>query len=107
MTNVHKNRQSRRHTIAVPSLCSYFNMPGGIGARTINFSHDGMYFISDIEFHPGSTVLIQVKKNGLHRKKSENTQGLRKTTLAEVRWCRQVTENPAYYQVGVTYDDSC
>jgi len=33
----------------------------GASARTINFSQDGMYFVSDMEFHPGSTVLIRQK----------------------------------------------
>ncbi len=101
MTNAHANRQTSRYKIKVPTLCSYFNMPGG--TSTINFSQDGMYFVSDKEFLPGSTVLIQTKNGSPHQKKPENSEGLRQTTLAEVRWCRQYTENPTYYQVWVKY----
>jgi len=103
MTNAHENSQTRRYTIEVPIFCSNFNMPVGTSARTINFSQDGMYFVSDVEFHPGSTLLIQTKNGSPHQKMPEISEGLRQTTLAEVRFCRQYTDNPAYYQVWVKY----
>lgn len=78
-------------------------MPVRASARTINFSRDGMYFVSDTQFHPGSTVLIRAKNRGPHQKLPENTEGLRQTTLAEVRWCKQDFEKPTHYQVGVKY----
>ena len=81
-------------------------MPVGTSARTINFSQDGMYFVSDMEFHPGSTVLIQTKNGSPHQKMPKNSEGLRQTTIAEVLWCRQYTENPTYYQVWVKYYES-
>ena len=107
MTNAHEKRRTSRYTIEMPILCSYFNMHVNIIAKTINFSQDGMSFVSDIGFHPGSTVLIQAKNDSQHQKMPENTEGLRQTTLAEVRWCRHISENPAHYQVGVKYYESC
>jgi hypothetical protein len=103
MTDAHEIRQTSRYTIEVPIFCSFFNKPVGTSAKTINFSQDGMYFVSDMEFHPGSTVLIQTKNGSPHQKMSENSEGLRQTAIAEVRWCRQYTENPTYYQVWVKY----
>jgi hypothetical protein len=105
MSNAHEIRQTSRYTIEVPIFCSYSNMPDGTSARTINFSQDGMYFVSDREFHPGSTVLIQTKNGSPHQKKPKNSKGLRQTTIAEVLLCRQYTENPTYYQVWVKYYD--
>jgi hypothetical protein len=106
MTDAHENRQTKRYTIEVPVLSSYSNMPVGTSSRTINFSQDGMYFVSDMEFHPGSTVLIRTKNGSPHQKIPNNSQGLLQTTVAEVLWCRQYTENPAYYQVWVKYHES-
>jgi len=106
MTNAHEKRRTNRYTVEAPILCSYFNMPISSSARTINFCQDGMYFISDMEFHPGSAVLIRAKNDIPHQKLPENTEGLRQTTLAEVRWCRQVSEKPTHYQVGVKYYES-
>jgi hypothetical protein len=106
MTNGIEKRRANRYAVEAPILCSYFNVPVSASARTINFSSDGMYFVSEMEFHPGSAVLIQARSNGLHQKMPENTEGLRQTTLAEVRWCRRVSEKPTHYQIGVKYYES-
>jgi len=106
MATAHEKRQTSRYTIETPILCSYFNMPVSSSARVINFSRDGMYFVSEMEFLRGSAVLIQAKNDSPHQKLPENTEGLRQTTLAEVRWCRQVSEKSTHYQVGVKYYES-
>jgi hypothetical protein len=106
MTSGKEKRQTDRYAVEAPILCSYFNLPVSASAKTINFSRDGMYFVSEMEFHPGSAVLIQVKNDGVHQKMPENTEGMRQTTLAEVRWCRRVSEKPTHYQIGVKYYES-
>jgi hypothetical protein len=93
--------RSKRPSSALILICT-----SDARAKIINFSQDGMYFVSDMEFHPGSAVLIQAKNDSPHQKMPENTEGLRQTTLAEVRWCRQVSEKPTHYQVGVKYYES-
>jgi hypothetical protein len=103
MINVPEKRRTIRNTIKASIRCSYFNRPVSTSAMTVNFSQDGMYFVSDVEFHPGSTVLIRTVNESPHPKLPENTEGLRQTTLAEVRWCRKISENPSHYQVGVKY----
>ena len=82
MTSGKEKRQTDRYAVEAPILCSYFNLPVSASAKTINFSRDGMYFVSEMEFHPGSAVLIQVKNGGVHQKMPENTEGMRQTTLA-------------------------
>jgi hypothetical protein len=106
MSSVHEKRRTSRYEIETPILCSYFNNPISSSAMTINFGQDGMDFISEMNFHPGSAVLIRANNNRPHQKMPENTEGLRQTTLAEVRWCRQVSEKPTHYQVGVKYYES-
>lgn len=106
MTNGNEKRRTSRYAIEAPIMCSYFNVPVSASGKTINFSSDGMYFVSEIEFHPGSAVLIQARNSGKHLNMPENTEGMRQTTLAEVRWCRRVSEKPIHYQVGVKYYES-
>ena len=65
-----------------------------------------MYFVSDQEFIPGSAVLIRAKNDSPHPEMPEDTEGLRQTTLAEVRWCRRILTKPTHYQVGVKYYES-
>ena len=103
MINDPEKRRTSRHAIEAPIFCSYFNRPVSSSARIINFSQDGMYFVSDVDFNPGSAVFIRAKNDSPHQKLPENTEGLRQTTLAEVRWCRKISENPTHYQVGVKY----
>jgi hypothetical protein len=103
MTTAQEKRRTLRYMIEAPIRCSYFNMPVSASARTVNFSQDGMYFVSDAEFHPGAAVFIRANNDSPRQKLPENTDGLRQTTLAEVRWCRKLSENPTHYQVGVKY----
>lgn len=106
MSNTYEKRRTCRYKVEAPIHCSYFNMPESASARAVNFSRDGMYFVSDMGFHTGAAVLIRAKNDSPHQKMPENTEGLRQTTLAEVRWCRQVSEKPTHYQVGVKYYES-
>jgi len=112
MTNGQEKRQTNRYTVEAPILCSLFNfnMPASVNAsaKTTNISRNGMHFISDMKFHPGSAVLIRSNNVSPHQKILENTEGLilHYTTTAEVRWCKRVSENPSRYEVGVKYYES-
>ncbi|MCX5884112.1 MAG: hypothetical protein NTU74_20625 [Deltaproteobacteria bacterium] len=106
MTSVNEKRRTDRYTVEAPILCSYFNMPVSSSAKAINYGQDGMDFVSDMAFHLGSAVLIQVKNGSSHQKIPENTTMMRQTALAEVRWCKSISENPVRYQIGVKYYES-
>ena len=112
MTNGQEKRQTNRYTVEVPILCSLFNfnIPDSVNssAKTTNLSRDGMHFVSDMEFHPGSAVLIRSNNDSPDRKIFENTEGvlLHQSATAEVRWCKQVSINPSRYGVGVKYYES-
>lgn len=106
MTNIHEKRRSNRFTVEAPIHCSYFNTPVGSSAKAVNYGPDGMDFVSDMAFHLGSAVLIQVKNGSWHQKTPENNSMMRQTALAEVKWCKTISESPARYQIGVKYYDS-
>ena len=106
MTTTHEKRRTSRHNIETSILCSYFNKPTSTSAKTINYSRDGMFFVSDTSFHLGSTVFIRAKNDSSHHNMPEDTEGLRQTTLAEVRWCKQISAKPTHYEVGVKYYES-
>ena len=73
MTCTDEKRRTSRYSFEAHILCSYFNTPISANAKTINFSLDGMYFISEIEFYPGSTVIIHAINDSSHQKLPENT----------------------------------
>lgn len=102
-----EKRRTNRYTMEASIRCSYFNLPvGAASAKTINYSQDGMFFVSEMAFYPGSAVLIQAKNDGITRQPHESTEGMRHTTIAEVRWCKKGAERPFRYQVGVKYYES-
>jgi hypothetical protein len=95
--------KSRFFSIKAPINCSYLNLPVSARAWTVNFSQDGMLFVSQKEFYPGSAVVIQAINDSSHQEDPENMEAMRQTTIAEVRWCKKISENSAQYQVGVKY----
>ena len=90
-------------SIKAPINCSYFNLPVSARARTVNFSQDGMHFISEMEFYPGSAVVIQAINDSSYQENPENMEAMRQTAIAEVRWCKKISENSAQYQVSIKY----
>jgi hypothetical protein len=103
MTNTDEKRRTIRYAIEAPINCSYFNLPVSASARTVNFSQDGMHFISEMEFYPGSSVVIRAINDSSHQETREKMEVIRQTAIAEVRWCKKISENSAQYQVGVKY----
>jgi hypothetical protein len=83
MTNTDEKRRTIRYAIEAPINCSYFNLPVSASARAVNFSQDGMHFISEMEFCPGSAVVIQAINDSSLQETLENKESMRQTTIAE------------------------
>jgi hypothetical protein len=71
---------------------------------TLNLSAGGMCFESRHSFKPGANLYIRAGQN------SEKVSGfpswnlLHTSTLAQVRWCREMTrEDGTWYSIGVKY----
>ena len=77
MTNTDEKRRTIRYAIEAPINCSYFNLPVSASARIVNFSQDGMQFISEMEFYPGSAVVIRAINDGSHQERPENMEAMR------------------------------
>jgi hypothetical protein len=67
---------------------------------TRNHSHSGMCFESTHPLRPGSNLFIRAAK----QPDSESAVPLRSSTLAEVKWCRELADKHATaYRVGARY----
>lgn len=106
MENTKEKRRDNRLYHEMPISCAYFNTPHFHKAKTGNFSSNGMHLISDHEFYPGSSVVIRTAPKDPGSNLEYGFDELRQITIAEVKWCRKVSENPANYAVGVKYFES-
>lgn len=106
MENKNEKRQGNRFNHEIPISWAYFNTSVFSSAKTGNFSMSGMHLVSDSECYPGSPVVIRTIINNPHSNLESSFDGLRQITIAEVKWCRKVSESPARYEVGVKYFES-
>jgi hypothetical protein len=68
--------------------------------RMFNYSAGGIYFESDVAFHPGTQVQIDIEKPG---------NGLNIDHLtAKVKWCQEISAAVVLYNfgIGVEFDRS-
>jgi hypothetical protein len=69
-------------------------------SKTRNHSENGMCFESSHSLAPGASLFIRVDK----QPNSDSTVRLRSSTLAEVKWCRELSDGKATgYCVGARY----
>ena len=99
-----EKRAFDRHSFSADVAFSYFNKENSYLAQTMNLGIGGMCFKSSLSLQPGATVYIRLKK--IHPNGSDTgfCEGLRLATLAEVKWCSELSEaKPLPYSVGVKY----
>lgn len=83
---------------------SYFNKTHFHGAQILNLGEGGMCFKSNLRLQPGATVYIRLKRTNPNGTCSGSCEGLRSVTLAEVKWCSELSGATALsYGVGVKY----
>ena len=94
--------ERRRHKATIEF--SYFNRKQCYEAQTVNHGDEGMCFKSEVSLKPGTTVSVRVKSlhpNGIC---SGNCRGLRLITLAEAKWCKEISsETKPVYEIGAKY----
>lgn len=100
--NTEKRCENRRGCDAAIEW-AYFNKGDFFGARLLNFSQGGGYFVSGQPLLPGATILIRLRQFDPARAESSDS-GLRTTALGEVKWCRELFGDPAVrFGIGVRY----
>jgi hypothetical protein len=71
---------------------------------SLNLSAGGMCFESRLSFKPGADLYIRSGQNRETVSGNGNCDLLRSSTLAEVRWCRElIREDGTRYSIGVKY----
>jgi hypothetical protein len=88
--------------------CSSFNNHGNFEGQILNFSKSGMYFESDAIFRPGTIIYFRLEKCTVFPSDPALCEGLRNTSLAEVRWCKEVkNQGERCFGMGVKYYKTC
>jgi hypothetical protein len=101
-----EKRAAARIFSHVPIVFSHFSTKNYLEHRSMTFNHssDGMCFESPEALSPGAILYIRTAPTPADKIYHSSREGLRHTTLAEVRWCRQSADDfGSYYSVGVKY----
>lgn len=83
---------------------AYFNKGENFGARMLNFSKGGGYFVSGQPLLPGATILIRLQACEASGQPPCEGGTLRTTALGEVKWCRELSgTSTGWFGIGVRY----
>lgn len=98
------NRADKRHKCEAFIICSCFNNENKVNARMLNYSKDGMYFESDCLFPEGTNIYFKLKKCLFDDSGRGADEGMRTTSLAEVKWWKDMAEEKtSHFGIGVKY----
>ena len=99
-----EKRDCERWSCTAPIVFSYFNKNNCFDAQTLNHCMGGMCFRSIFSLRPKTTLYIRTKQLHSQDTYSDARNGLRTSTLAEVRWYEEILDSdPFSYKVGVEY----
>ncbi len=104
MANHIERRASKRHHYQIPIEVSFVRDRKISSAQSLNHCESGMCFESTSSYHPGVTLTVRVKDFHPHGPCIGLCMGLRSITLADVRWCTEITEaDVSHYRVGIQF----
>jgi hypothetical protein len=99
-------RADARFASKLPIIFSFFSTRfwHEYTSITRNHSKDGMCFESNRPLAPGTNLFIRLDKQPNLDSDISESEWLRNSTLAEVRWCRELPNEPETgYYIGVRY----
>jgi hypothetical protein len=101
--NVEKRAYERWNHTALIAV-SYLNQEPFFDIKTLNHSLEGMCFKSSFFIQPGTSLFIRVINYNPDGSSANLSEGLRSTSLAEVKWCNEVPgEIASQFLTGVKY----
>ena len=104
MATYDERRSYKRCPYKAPIGMSFFNSGQWLEAQTLNHCKKGMCIKSNINFQPGSTLLIKTKNYPSKDSCPCAFEGLLMTTLGEIKWCRKMHDAISpIYETGVKY----
>ncbi len=102
-----ENRSEKRHVNSAAIVFSPFSTQNWCAnyAKVGNFSTSGMFFMSNRPLPTGATIYIRTEKNmPSEDDRNHDPVQLRTVTLAQVKWCKPVTEDSTFrFGIGVRY----
>ena len=99
-----EKRNDDRRKCDASIVCAYFNKEKECHAKMLNFSRDGMYFESDSLFEEGSNIFFKINNCLFTPSGSDLSEGLRTASLAQVKWCRDMSgKDASHFGIGVKY----
>lgn len=99
-----EKRFDKRHNCEASIICNCFNKENICNGKMLNYSKDGMYFVSDSFFKEGTNIFFKMKKCLFGASDPELCEGLRTVSLAEVRWWKEISgEDFSHFGIGVKY----
>lgn len=99
-----EKRTDKRHSCEASIAWGCFNKKKKFNAKVLNYSKDGMYFESDVFFEKGVNIYFQMNDCLFDAPDSEPNEGLRTTSLAEVKWWKSIGGgDDNHFGVGVKY----
>jgi len=106
--NLHAEKRTyERHCYSADIAFSYFNKEHFYNAHILNIGEGGMCFETNLSLQPGATLYVRLKETHPDNSGSGFCEGLHIVTLAEVKWCQEVSNGEAFpYGVGVKYFES-
>lgn len=88
----------------VPVQISCFNSKRSVEAQVVDHCMNGVSFISDQAFLPGSAILFKVAYSNLNGSFSTDIEILPSVSVGEVKWCRKLpVESSTTFGIGVRY----
>jgi hypothetical protein len=102
-----ENKRSENRIVCkkpIPVHISLFDSKRSIEAQVVDHCMNGVCFISDRAFFPGSAILFKVVYSDLNGSCSSDLEILPSVRIGEVRWCRKISgESSTAFGVGVKY----
>ena len=105
--NVSNNKRRNKRMdckIPIPVHVSLFNSQCSIEAQMVDHCIDGISFITDQAFFPGSAIVIRITYSKLKDSCNSELKRLPSMIIGEVKWCRKLPiEASTAYEVGINY----
>jgi len=104
MKTIRKKRSYHRCAYNASIGLSSFNSGQWLEAESLDHCKKGMCIKSNINFRPGTTLLIRVKNYPAKGSCPCAFEGLPSMTLGEVKWCRETPDSIfSSFKIGVKY----
>jgi hypothetical protein len=102
-----EKRTSPRHKKEASILCSFFRTDRsdpGYTAKMVNYGGGGMCLQSSRLIKPGTSLLCKLQDCSFSSADSQSFEGPRTISIAEVRWCKEISDiGKSCFGIGVKY----